>query len=211
MKKRRSGRSSLLKEDPMIFRTQNPINPATEQVAAASYSGCGPQVKALRPVCRLAEQYCSNWCHSDVCEGVDIDPKSGRHFRWRAAGGFCLLALGGRCPYFESAVLPMEKRKDWPTPLQGEAFRKAARLYHLAFPETTIVEPETRKCPDCGKHRIAARKRCCELCRIRRRRATKTLEQQRRRQKGRVSEGQLRKSDPLPEPFRKAQNRKPLQ
>jgi hypothetical protein len=80
----------------MIFRIQNPINLATEQVAASPTSGCGHKVKTLRPVCRLAEQYCSNWCHGGSCEGADIDPKTGRHFRWRAAGGFCLLALGGR-------------------------------------------------------------------------------------------------------------------
>jgi hypothetical protein len=179
--------------------------------AAAPASEYEHRLKRLRPVYRLAEQRCANWCIGGICEGADIDPKSGRHFRWRAAGWFCLLALGGRCPYFESAVLPMEKRKEWPNPLQGDAFRKAARLYRLAFPETVIVEPETRQCPNCGKHRIEARKRCCELCRIRRRRATKTSEQQRRRQEGWVSEGQLRKSDPLPEPIRKARNRKPLQ
>jgi hypothetical protein len=168
----------------MIFRTQNPINLATEQVAASPTSGCEHKVKPLRPVCQLAEQYCSNWCHGGVCEGADIDPKTGRHFRWRTIGGFCLLALGGRCSYFESVVLPMGKRKEWPTPVQGEAFRKAARLYHLTFPETVVVEPETRKCPDCGKHRIEARKRCCEPCRIRRRRATEILKKRKWRNKG---------------------------
>ena len=168
----------------MSKQFENRLIPATQQVATASDSGCGHKKKALRPVCRLAEQHCANWCHGGICEGADTDPKTGRHFRWRAAGGFCLLALGGRCPYFESAILPMEKRKEWPTPLQGEAFRKGVRLYRGVFPETVIVEPETRKCPACGKRWIEARKRCCELCRIRRRRATELSKKRRWRNKG---------------------------
>jgi hypothetical protein len=68
----------------------------------------------------------------------------------------------------------MEKRnpKDWPTFVMGEAFRKAARLYHLAFPETTVVESTTRRCPDCGKGRVEPKKQYCAKCRLRRRKAT---------------------------------------
>jgi hypothetical protein len=159
----------------MVIQNQALINSAATQATADFSSECGRKVKALRPVCRLAEQYCINWCHGGICEGVDINPQTGRHFRWRAAGGFCLLALGGRCPYFEAAVLPMETRKEWPTLIQGEAFRKAARLYHLTFPETVVVEPTTRKCPDCGKGFVQPKKQYCAKCRIRRRKATDAL------------------------------------
>jgi hypothetical protein len=68
----------------------------------------------------------------------------------------------------------MEKRgeRDWPTPLQGQAFREAARLYHATFPETAPPPVEIRKCPDCGKRSVEPRKRYCSECRKRRRKAT---------------------------------------
>jgi hypothetical protein len=156
----------------MSKHSDSSLSPATPQVATSSSSEVENKVKALRPVCRLAEQYCINWCHGGICEGADIDPKTGRHFRWRAAGCFCLLELGGRCPYFEAAILPMEKRKEWPTPLQGEAFLKGVRLYRGVFPETIPVRSTSRMCPDCGKHPVEYRKRCCLECRIRRRKAS---------------------------------------
>jgi hypothetical protein len=138
----------------------------------------------LRPVYRLAEAHCANWCRDGSCKGIDFDlQRGGRPFFNPALGGRCLLALDKRCPYFEEAVLPMETRREWPTPLQGEAFRKAARLYHSVFPETILVEPTTRKCPDCGKHQIGPRQRCCGGCRIRRARAKKTVRQRKWRQK----------------------------
>jgi len=139
----------------------------------------------LRSVYRLAEQHCANWCRGGTCEGAGVDLKTGRHFRWRRAGCPCLLALDQRCPYFETAVLSMERRgeKDWPTVTQGVAFREAARLYHVIFPETVGVEPATRKCPDCGKNRIGPRKRCCEECRIRRLRSAQTKAKQTWRKK----------------------------
>jgi hypothetical protein len=73
----------------------------------------------------------------------------------------------------------MEKRgeKDWPTFAQGEVFRKAASLYHSVFPETAIVPPATRICPDCGKHPVEPRKRYCAGCRSRRRKATNAANQ----------------------------------
>jgi hypothetical protein len=128
----------------------------------------------LGPVYKLAETHCANWCRGGICEGADVDLKTGRHFRWRRAGCPCLLSTDQRCPYFEQCVLPMEgrKEKDWPTFAQGEAFRKAARLYHAAFPETVTHPPDIRKCPDCGKRPVEPRKRYCSECRNRRRKAT---------------------------------------
>jgi hypothetical protein len=128
----------------------------------------------LRPVYKLAEKYCANWCKGGICEGAEVDLKTGRHFRWRRAGCPCLLGLDQRCPYFEQSVLPMEQRKerDWPAFAEGEAFRKAARLYHSVFPETATVTPEVRKCPDCGKRSVEPKKQYCVQCRIRRRKAT---------------------------------------
>src|SRR5215475_6466224 len=87
-------------------------------------------------VYKMAQAHCANLQRDGTCEGVDVDLRTGRHFRWRRAGCPCLLALDQRCPYFEQCVLPMETRDRWPTPIQGEAFRKAARLYHTVFPET---------------------------------------------------------------------------
>jgi hypothetical protein len=135
---------------------------------------CIPLSPKLRPVYRMAEQHCANWCRGGTCVGVGFDIYTQRHFFITKEGSPCLLRLDRRCPYFELSVLPMEKRreKDWPTFAQGEAFREAGRQYHLAFPETAIVEPTTRRCPDCGKHRIEPRKRCCAQCRNRRRKAT---------------------------------------
>jgi hypothetical protein len=133
----------------------------------------------LQSVYRQAKEHCANWCRGGTCVGVGFDIYTQRHFFITKEGSPCLLGLGRRCPYFELSVLPMEKRKetDWPSFKQGEEFRKAARLYHLIFPETEIVEPETRKCPDCGKHRIGPRKRCCTECRNRRRKATNAANQ----------------------------------
>jgi hypothetical protein len=125
----------------------------------------------LCSVYKLAETYCANWCRGGSCEGAGFD-STGRHIRWRKAGQPCLLGLGQRCPYFETAVLPMERRSVWPTTTQGEAFRKTAGLYHSAFPETEAAEPEIRKCPDCGKRSVEPRKRYCTQCRNRRRKVT---------------------------------------
>ena len=142
--------------------------------------------RKLLPVYRLAEQHCANWCRGGTCVGVGFDICAQRYCRITKEGGPCLLALGQRCPYFEKSVLPMETRgeKDWPTVVQGAAFREAARIYHLTFPETVAVQPTTRKCPDCGKHRIGPRKRCCVECRIRRRRASDTTKKRKWRNKG---------------------------
>jgi hypothetical protein len=133
-----------------------------------------PLSPKLRPVYRMAEQHCANWCRGGTCVGVGFDIYTQRYYRITNEGDRCLLALDQRCPYFEKSVLPMEKRgeRDWPTFIGGQAFREAARLYHSVFPETVAVPPTTRKCPDCGKHRIGPRKRCCAECRNRRRKAT---------------------------------------
>jgi hypothetical protein len=140
----------------------------------------------LRPVLRLAEQHCVNWCRGGTSEGLDFDLENGgRLFRRWKAGGRCLLAFDQRCPYFEEAVLPMGKRgeRDWPTFAQGEAFRKAGQLYREAFPETP-VQPAGRMCSDCGKHPLGPRKRCCAECRIRRRKATNAANQRNWQKKG---------------------------
>jgi hypothetical protein len=125
----------------------------------------------LRPVYKLAQEHCANWQRDGSCVGVNLDVRTGRHFRWLRAGCRCLLSAYQCCPYFEESVLPMEKRSLWPTSAQGEAFRKAARLYHSVFPETIVVL-EIRKCPDCGKRPVEARKRYCSECRKRRRKST---------------------------------------
>jgi hypothetical protein len=131
-----------------------------------------PQNPQLKAVCRLAEEYCANWWRGSLCQGADVDLRTGRHFRWRAAGNPCLLGLGLRCPYFEQSVLPMEKRKEnaWPTLREGMTFREAAPTYRRLFLPETLVERLERLCPDCGKHPIGPKKRCCEKCRQRRRR-----------------------------------------
>lgn len=136
-------------------------------------------IRQLRPVYRLAEEHCANWCRGGLCEGAATD-RTGRHLRWRTAGTPCLLGLGQRCPYFEHWVLPMDKRKetDWPTFEEGVAFRGASRIYRLAFLPETLVEPRNRLCPDCGKYSLNPRQRCCSLCRKRRRRVTNTASQQ---------------------------------
>jgi hypothetical protein len=152
------------------FVPQTPIIAAVAQAVARSCSEHNDG--KLRLVYRLAEGHCMNFLRGGTCEGADTDPRTGRHLRWRQAGGRCLLGLDCRCPYFEQAILPMESRKEWPTPLQGEAFRKAARLYHSVFPETVVTTPEVRKCPDCGKRSVEPRKRYCAECRTRRRKAT---------------------------------------
>jgi hypothetical protein len=128
----------------------------------------------LRPVYRQAEAHCANWCKGGTCAGIAFN-ETGRGIWNGILVGRCLLLSGQRCPYFEEAVLPMEKRKedDWKPFAAGRIFREAAKLYHETFPETAAVEATTRKCPDCGKHRIEARKRCCAKCRIRRRKLTK--------------------------------------
>jgi len=137
-------------------------------------SAQGLRVSLLKPVYAAAEDHCSNFCRNGCCQGLDFDP-TGRSVFWRKSGERCLLALGQPCPFFETAVLPMQKRTLWPTSAQGAAFAEAARLYRSTFlpPETAspIQTPE-RMCPDCGKHRIEPRKRCCVECRIRLRKAT---------------------------------------
>jgi hypothetical protein len=89
----------------------------------------------LRSVCKLAEEHCANLDRNGCCKGVDFAPKTGRHFRWRKAGCECLLTLRQRCPYFETAVLPMEKRRerDWPTIAEYAAFQAGAKIYHRVF------------------------------------------------------------------------------
>ena len=89
----------------------------------------------LRSVCKLAEEHCANLERNGCCEGLDFAPETGRHFRWRKPGCECLLALRQRCPYFETAVLPMEKRKerDWPSAAEYEAFQTGAEIYHRVF------------------------------------------------------------------------------
>ncbi len=140
----------------------------------------------LRSVFYQAKTHCVNFCSDGTCLGTGVDLLTACHFRWQKAGSRCLLALGQRCPYFEESVLPMEKRgeRDWPTFTQGKTFREAAQLYREAFPETVVVQPITRRCPDCGKHRIEPRKRYCAKCRIRRRKVTDTAKKRRWRNKG---------------------------
>jgi hypothetical protein len=149
------------------------------------FSGNGHSAQGKRvnpdlwPVYKLAEAHCANWCKGGFCKGADVDLKTGRHFRWQRAGCSCLLAVGQRCPYFEESVLPMEKRseRDWPSFAMGDAFRKVARLYHEAFPETVAIQSENRKCPDCGKGSVEPKKQFCAKCRIRRRRAANATNQ----------------------------------
>src|SRR5258708_390394 len=145
-----------------------------------------PKPSKLRSVYSQAKQHCANWCRGGTCVGVGFDIYTGRHFFITKEGSPCLLGLDQRCPYFEKRVLPMETRreKDWPTVVQGAAFREAARIYHLTFPETVAVQPTTRKCPDCGKHRISPRKRCCTECRMRRRKTTDAVNHRNWRKEG---------------------------
>lgn len=142
-----------------------------------TYNGNSAQascVRNLQPVYQQAKPHCANWCRGGTCVGVGFDIYTRRYYRLTKEGGPCLLALGQRCPYFEKCVLPMENRreKDWPTVAQGMALREAARSYHLTFQETATQPEEQRLCPDCGKHRIGPRKRCCPECRARRRKVT---------------------------------------
>jgi hypothetical protein len=125
----------------------------------------------LRSCFLIAQRHCANFCRGGLCSGLDFRSDGSALF-FRKAGCPCLLQLGQRCPYFETAVLPMERRAAWPTPREGEVFREAARTYRLAFPETVVIEPATRKCPDCGKRFVEYRKRYCLECRKRRRKAT---------------------------------------
>jgi hypothetical protein len=104
----------------------------------------------------------------------------------------------------------MEKRKekDWPDPAfaTGEAFRKAARLYHEAFPQTlapSLPATETlghadferemtrrigldnRKCLVCGKRSAKSGEQPCAKCRAIQAREAKNERQRRWRQKQR--------------------------
>jgi hypothetical protein len=173
-----AARVEFIIRDPDDIRPARNI-PATEINGKAKPPSANGHTGKLGGVYQQAKAHCANYCRDGTCVGTDCDLKTGRHFRWRAEGARCLLALDQRCPYFEESVLPMEKRreKDWPTFAQGEAFRKAARLYHDTFPETVPVQLADRMCPDCGKRRIEPRKRCCSECRIRRRKATNAANQ----------------------------------
>lgn len=175
----------------MVNHKQNVINSDANQASGTVNSECQHNVRKLRPVYRLAKQHCANWDRRG-CEGADVDPKTGRHFRWRAAGSFCLLALGGRCPYFESTILSLAKRRerDWPatTFAPWSVFQKAVRLYHECFPEVAappILEStpggqagferemarrsqlDKRKCLVCGKRSAQPGEQPCPRCRSR--------------------------------------------
>lgn len=162
----------------------------------------GPNWK-FRPVYQLAEKYCANFCRASsqpgapacgTCEGLDFDLKNGgRLYRRWTAGRRCLLAFEQRCPYFEEAILSMEKRggRDWPTSEEGkrlldkESFLKAARLYRETFPEIVVRNfLADRKCPDCGKGSVEPRKQYCAKCRTRRLRLAQTKAKRTWRQKG---------------------------
>jgi len=150
-----------------------------ESLSAQPSRDTQPKPSKLQSVYSQAKEHCANWCRGGTCVGVGFDIYTQRHFFITKEGSPCLLRLDQRCPYFELSVLPMEKRgeRDWPTFIGGQAFREAARIYHFAFPETVVVEPMVRKCPNCGKRRIGPRKRCCAECRTRRRKVTNAANQ----------------------------------
>lgn len=69
----------------------------------------------------------------------------------------CLISEGKRCPYFERVLLPIAEQ-------QGVS-RQIKKYYDMGDIKAT------RSCPDCGAE-LAYRKRYCNKCTKRRRRAS---------------------------------------
>ena len=111
----------------------------------------------------LAHKHCSNFSDGQ-CAGVDFR-KNGSLFRFRKEGERCLLKDGRRCSFFETAVLPIRSRKEWPDEEVRKGFLVGAAQYDRDFihdaPQTRIK----RKCIRCGRTMWSAMQLCTH-CRV---------------------------------------------
>lgn len=103
---------------------------------------------------------------AECCNNVN-----GKHFGEQP----CRLAGGGRCAYFEAAVLPLaEAFPDRYGDAAKAYWKRAAEdggLEHRAVRQfQEAVDSGPRMCPQCGAH-LAKRKRYCDGCRKARKRA----------------------------------------
>jgi hypothetical protein len=113
----------------------------------------------------LAKNHCANWLIDGACNGVDFKRPALKQIRFLPEGTRCLLALGKRCSYFETAVMPM-KDWEWKDAEEGRKFKEGVNRYirmHLRKETMPDLPPRERKCPDCG-NRIGFRMRYCADC-----------------------------------------------
>jgi hypothetical protein len=137
----------------------------------------------VQPV-SLARNHCANWIGHGTCVGTDVDLKTGRQSRWRPEGSPCFVTEVRRCPYLESAVLPMAAASwNWKSSLEGTAFRNAADQYRIQIVKEKPSKPAIRKCPDCQQNTISLRQRFCGECKAKRKTTTETASKRKWREK----------------------------
>ncbi len=119
----------------------------------------------------MAREECANY-RNDACQNLVIHDDL--HITRAGPDHPCVLADNKRCPYFELLVLPLATC----TPNQDKAagFHEAAREYYGKLAHNIPKEYlKARKCPDCGAA-LAKRKRYCDQCSKKRRKAAKAIE-----------------------------------
>jgi len=91
----------------------------------------------------------------------------------------CAVYLGGRCAWFEKAVLPLADREPERFGAASTAYLKQALLLGFRGASTAGAN----RCNSCGAA-IAPRRRLCDVCRERRRKASYRVSRRRKRRKG---------------------------
>lgn len=126
----------------------------------------------MNPI-QAARKYCDCLLTDDLCLGItandDLSPK-----RFRKEWLPCLLTAGKcqRCEHFESSILPMERRTEWPAKHDGEEFREAAHTYRMT---SGALAQADRICPECNERALNPRERLCYICSKKRQLESKRL------------------------------------
>jgi hypothetical protein len=121
---------------------------------------------------QAAKEHCANW-DCGACLGMyyknDLSVDWSRH----SPRSRCLLAEGRRCPYFEEIIIPMRMSRDTAQAKTRADKKHAAveaylRLHQLA-PSKTKAK---RMCFECRRVEVEGKKRFCQKCGQRRKRAS---------------------------------------
>lgn len=115
----------------------------------------------MNPI-QAARKYCDCLLANDCCLGITPnDDLSLRRFRKENLP--CLLASSKcqRCEHFESSILPMERRSEWPSKLAQDDFLEAAHTYRM---QSGALSQADRICPKCNERALESRQRLCYIC-----------------------------------------------
>lgn len=129
---------------------------------------------------KFTKQQCANWTAEPEEECLGVSP-FGEPFR---EPGKCWVIEGKPCKYFKDCVLgPEDNKHPHLCFVKDPAFEKRVRKQYRRM-DHTVVEADSRRCPDCGAA-LRPRQKFCDTCAQKRRRKTQRENQKRFRRKRR--------------------------